>query len=110
MKQNAEREKGEKAAKATEYIQCDLRFHKGDITPEMLEILKTSWPEEAESYDDLTLCFRLEYKYKPGSALAKLAPFFHLAKGFSSNYSTSNGQKPPITSLFEAIHLHIGRK
>ncbi len=79
----------------------------------MLAILKEVWPEAYRAYqsgNDLSLNFRLDYKFAPGKPLARLAPFFHLAEGFSFYTSTSNAQKSPVTALFEAIHLHIGRK
>ena len=110
MKLNVEREKGRK--KAIEYIQCDLHFFHGDVTPEMLETLKTASPEAVEVYNkggDLLLSFHLENKYNPGGSLAKLAPFLKLAGGFSASFYTSTGQKPPMASLFEVIHLHIDK-
>jgi len=98
--------------KATEFITCDLRYYQGDITDEMLEVLKQAWPKAYKEYkagNDISLCFKLDYEYSAYGALAKLAPFFNLATGYSFNVSTSNGRKAPVTSLFEAIHLHIGK-
>ena len=99
--------------KAKESISCELRFYQGQVPPEMLGILQEVWPDAHKEYqagNDLSLSFHLDYRFSPDKPLARLSPFFHLAQGFSFAASTSNMQKPPVTALFEAINLYIGRK
>jgi len=98
--------------KATEEISCELRYYQGDISPEMLEVLKEDYPEKYQQYmggDGITLCFELSVDFIADSPFAKFAPFFKQAEGYSLGSSTSNGKTPPMTSLFEAINLYIGK-
>ncbi len=96
-----------------EYINCELRYYQGDVNPEMLSVLKECWPTAYKAYlegNDISLNLLIRYKFHPDKPLARLAPFFCFAKGYSFNSFTSNGLRPPVAALFEAIYRGITSK